>query len=95
MRNTKIIDIVDELKSFNMQVDVYDNWANAAEVKQEYGIELISNLELGRYDAIMLAVDHSEFKEWGEQKIRALGKTKHVLYDIKYVLPLGHSDLRL
>ena len=95
VRNTKIIDIVDELKSFNMQVDVYDNWANAAEVKQEYGIELISNLELGRYDAIMLAVDHSEFKEWGEQKIRALGKTKHVLYDIKYVLPLGHSDLRL
>lgn len=95
VRNTKIIDIVDELKSFNMQVDVFDNWASPEEVKHEYGIDLINNLEPNRYDAIMLAVDHAEFKEWGEDKIRALGKEKHVLYDIKYVLPLGHSDLRL
>ena len=95
VRNTKIVDIVDELKSFNMQVDVFDNWAKPEEVKHEYGIDLINSLESNRYDAIMLAVDHAEFKEWGEQKIRALGKEKHVLYDIKYVLPLGHSDLRL
>lgn len=95
VRNTKVIDMVNELKSYNMYVDVYDGWANLDEVKREYGINLISNLQPDRYDAIVLAVDHAEFKFWGESKIRALGKNKHILYDIKYVLPLGCSDLRL
>ena len=95
VRNTKIIDMVDELKSFNMQVDVHDSWADASEVKHEYGIDLVKNLTPNQYDAIVLAVDHTEFKEWGEDKIRTLGKQNHVLYDVKYVLPLGHSDLRL
>lgn len=95
VRNTKIVDIVKELESFNMNVDVYDHWANPAEVTHEYGIELISELKLGHYDAIVLAVDHSEYKAWGEDKIRALGKQSHVLYDVKYVLPFGQSDIRL
>jgi UDP-N-acetyl-D-glucosamine/UDP-N-acetyl-D-galactosamine dehydrogenase len=95
VRNTKIVDIVAELESFNMSVDVYDHWANSAEVAHEYGIELISELKLGHYDAIVLAVDHSEYKAWGEDKIRALGKQSHVLYDVKYVLPFGQSDIRL
>ncbi|MFP2770657.1 Vi polysaccharide biosynthesis UDP-N-acetylglucosamine C-6 dehydrogenase TviB [Oceanisphaera sp. KMM 10153] len=95
VRNTKIIDMVDELKSFNMQVDVHDSWADASEAKHEYGIDLVRNLIPNQYDAIVLAVDHTEFKEWGEDKIRTLGKKNHVLYDVKYVLPLGHSDLRL
>lgn len=95
VRNTKIIDIVEELQSFNMNVDVYDNWADPEEVKHEYGIELIDDLKVGEYDAIVLAVDHSEFKEWGEEKVRSLGKKEHVLYDVKYVLGLGESDLRL
>jgi UDP-N-acetyl-D-galactosamine dehydrogenase len=95
VRNTKIIDMIDELKSFNMQVDVYDDWADADEVKHEYGVELTATLDKGVYDAIVLAVDHQEFKLWGEEKIRALGKKNHVLYDVKYVLPIGCSDLRL
>jgi UDP-N-acetyl-D-galactosamine dehydrogenase len=95
VRNTKIIDMIDELKSFNMQVDVYDDWADADEVKHEYGVELTATLDNGVYDAIVLAVDHQEFKLWGEEKIRALGKKNHVLYDVKYVLPTGCSDLRL
>lgn len=95
VRNTKIIDMIDELKSFNMQVDVYDDWADADEVKLEYGVELTATLDKGVYDAIVLAVDHQEFKLWGEEKIRALGKKNHVLYDVKYVLPIGCSDLRL
>ena len=78
-----------------MNVDVYDHWANPDEVKHEYGIELIPELKQGHYDAIVLAVDHTEYKAWGEEKIRALGKENHVLYDIKYVLPFGQSDLRL
>ncbi len=95
VRNTKIIDIIEELSSFNMNVDVYDDWADPSEVKHEYGIELISELNDSKYDAIVLAVDHSEFKEWGEKRIRALGKDKHVLYDVKYVLNRHQSDIRL
>ena len=95
VRNTKIIDMVKELQSFNMNVDVYDHWANPEEVRHEYGVELVGELKQGNYDAIVLAVDHSEYKTWGEEKIRALGKTNHVLYDVKYVLPYGQSDLRL
>ncbi|NVK44061.1 MAG: Vi polysaccharide biosynthesis UDP-N-acetylglucosamine C-6 dehydrogenase TviB [Oceanospirillaceae bacterium] len=95
VRNTKIIDMVKELESFNMNVDVYDHWADKSEVKHEYDIELINELKNGYYDAIVLAVDHSDYKEWGEKKIRSLGKENHVLYDVKYVLPFGQSDLRL
>ena len=95
VRNTKIIDMIDELKSFNMQVDVYDNWASHDEVAHVYGIELISDLVEGSYDAIVIAVDHSDYKSWGESRIRKLGKQKHILYDLKYVLPLHHSDMRL
>ena len=91
----QIIDMIDELKSFNMQVDVYDNWASHDEVAHVYGIELISDLVEGSYDAIVIAVDHSDYKSWGESRIRKLGKQKHILYDLKYVLPLHHSDMRL
>ncbi|WP_415886956.1 Vi polysaccharide biosynthesis UDP-N-acetylglucosamine C-6 dehydrogenase TviB [Neptuniibacter sp. QD37_6] len=95
VRNTKIVDIITELQSFNMQVDVSDDWADAVEVEEEYGIKLIEKPEQGAYDAIVLAVDHSEYKEWGEEKLRAYGKEKHVLYDVKYVLDKNSSDIRL
>lgn len=95
VRNTKIIDMIKELESFNTQVDVYDSWANPDEVRREYGLQMQEKLVVGTYDAIVLAVDHSEFKRWGAEKIRALGKKEHVLYDVKHVLPVGASDLRL
>ncbi len=95
VRNTKIIDIVHELESFNMNVDIYDSWADAEEVKHEYGVELISEPVEESYDAIILAVDHSDFKSWGEEKIRRLGKVNHILYDVKHVLDKDESDLRL
>lgn len=95
VRNTKIIDMVKELESFNMNVDVYDDWADAAEVLHEYNLRLIPELVDGVYDAIVLAVDHSEFKAWGGKRIRALGKSQHVLYDVKHVLSKDESDLRL
>lgn len=95
VRNTKIIDIVKELQDFNMSVDVYDNWANADEVKNEYGIELVNELETGKYDGIVLAVDHSELKAMGEEKLRTFGKENHVLYDVKHVLKPSEADIRL
>lgn len=95
VRNTKIIDIVNELKDFNMQVDIYDSWANPDEVMHEYGVELVTELQENTYDAIVLAVDHQEFKEMGPKAIRALGKTNHVLYDVKHVFNLDEADIRL
>ena len=95
VRNTKIIDIVKELKDFNMAVDVYDGWAKPEEVKHEYGVELIKTLEHGKYDGIVLAVDHSELKKMGEKNLRALGKENHVLYDVKHVLKPHEADIRL
>lgn len=95
VRNTKIIDVVKELRDFNINVDVYDSWASPEEVKHEYGLELVSELKQGNYDGIVLAVDHSEFKNMGVEAVRALGKEKHVLYDVKYVFEPGVADVRL
>ncbi|MBT1450694.1 Vi polysaccharide biosynthesis UDP-N-acetylglucosamine C-6 dehydrogenase TviB [Glaciecola sp. XM2] len=95
VRNTKIIDIVNELKDFNMSVDVYDGWADHEEVKAEYGLLLVSNLIEGNYDGVVLAVDHSEFKDMGVAAIRKLGKANHVLYDVKHVFGTHDSDIRL
>ncbi|MCG9723780.1 Vi polysaccharide biosynthesis UDP-N-acetylglucosamine C-6 dehydrogenase TviB [Vibrio brasiliensis] len=95
VRNTKIIDIVKELEDFNMSVDVYDSWASKEEVQHEYGISLISELHQHKYDAVVLAVDHSETKAMGVEAIRMLGKKEHVLYDVKHVFAVGDSDIRL
>lgn len=95
VRNTKIIDIVRELKDFNMSVDVYDSWASKDEVRHEYGLELIDELKEGQYDGIVLAVDHSETKYMGVDALRRLGKEHHILYDVKHVLRVGEADIRL
>jgi len=95
VRNTKIIDMIKELRAFNTNVDVFDSWADAKEVEQEYGIVLTEVLDKDSYDAIVLAVDHSEFNRWGESKIRSFGKAKHILYDVKHVLKICESDIRL
>ena len=95
IRNTKIIDIVHELQEYHIQADVYDPWVDVSEAEHEYGITPISNLENGKYDAVILAVAHQQFKVMGADAIRALGKADHVLYDLKYVLSQAESDLRL
>lgn len=97
LRNTRVIDIVNELQEYNCQVDVYDPWAEVKEAQHEYGITPIAQSALApkTYDAIILAVGHSEFKAMGAHKIRALGKDVHILYDIKYLLDSTESDLRL
>ncbi|MFW2066455.1 Vi polysaccharide biosynthesis UDP-N-acetylglucosamine C-6 dehydrogenase TviB [Acinetobacter johnsonii] len=95
IRNTRIIDIVNELKEYHTQIDVYDPWVDAAEAEHEYGISPVQTLENGKYDAVILAVAHQQFKVMGADAIRALGKADHVLYDLKYVLSQAESDLRL
>jgi UDP-N-acetyl-D-galactosamine dehydrogenase len=95
LRNTRVVDIVAELKDYNCEVDVYDPWVTVEEAEHEYGITPIAKPDNGNYDAIILAVAHHQFKDMGAAAIRALGKPASVLYDLKYVLSTQESDLRL
>lgn len=95
LRNTRVVDIVSELKEYNCNVDVYDPWIKVEESKKEYGITPIAEPNKGDYDAIILAVAHNQFKDMGPIVIRALGKPAAVLYDLKYVLSADESDIRL
>ena len=95
LRNTRVVDIVQELAEYSIDVDVYDPWVDAEEAKHEYGLDLVSSPAAGSYDGIILAVAHEQFVAMGSQAIRALGKAEHVLYDLKYVLSAEESDLRL
>lgn len=95
LRNTKVVDIIAELQDYGVSVDCYDPWINATEAQHEYGITPVSEPDVGAYDGIVLAVAHKEFAAMGAEKIRALGKPAHVLYDLKYVLPASAADLRL
>jgi len=95
IRNTRVIDIIKELRGYNAQVDVYDPWADPEETRHEYGIELIPELQDGQYDAIILAVGHQQFRELGIDRIRALGKAESVVFDVKYLLPKASVDEHL
>ncbi len=95
LRNTRVVDIVAELKDYNCDVDVYDPWVSVEEAQHEYGITPIAKVNTGSYDAIILAVAHHQFKDMGAAAIRALCKPIAVIYDLKYVLSVNESDLRL
>lgn len=95
LRNTKVVDIVSELKEYNINVDIMDPWCSSQEAQHEYGLTLCEKEKQGHYDAIIIAVSHHEFKEMGVEKIRSLGKSEHVLYDLKYVLDKECVDMRL
>jgi UDP-N-acetyl-D-galactosamine dehydrogenase len=95
LRNTRIVDIVRELMDYKVAIDIYDPWADDAEARHEYDLSLTKNPQLGSYDAIVAAVAHDEFRKLGAAGIRAYGKPEHVLYDLKYILQPGESDLRL
>ncbi|HVY66787.1 MAG TPA: Vi polysaccharide biosynthesis UDP-N-acetylglucosamine C-6 dehydrogenase TviB [Gammaproteobacteria bacterium] len=95
VRNTKVADVVQELKSYGCKVDVYDPWASSAEAEHEYGISLIAAPKHGSYDGIVVAVAHKEFVELGPKGIRAFGNPNTVVFDIKHVLPKDASDGRL
>ncbi len=95
IRNTKIVDIATELDNYHVNVDIYDPWAESAEVEHEYGLSLVDKPEVGKYDAVIAAVAHSQFKEMGTEQIRALGKENCVVFDLKYILDKQLVDLRL
>lgn len=95
LRNTRVVDLVKEFRSFKCNVDVYDPWINKIEAQNEYGIYPIDELKDGMYDAIILAVSHNEFKEMDAKQLRRLGKEKHILFDVKYMQNVDEVDGRL
>lgn len=94
-RNTRVVDIVKELNQYNCIIDVFDPWISIEDAQRECDINLIKELQQDTYDSIILAVAHNQFKSMGADPIHALGKTPHVLYDLKYILRADSSDLRL
>jgi UDP-N-acetyl-D-galactosamine dehydrogenase len=92
IRNSRVIDVIDELKSFGCKVDVYDPWADAKEVKHEYGIDLLPSINSKDYDGVVVAVAHNEFKE---MDISSLRNGTGVLFDIKAIVDKKLVDGRL
>jgi len=96
LRNTRVVDLVKEFESFGALVDIYDPWADAAEAKTEYGLDLLPHApKTNTYDAVVIAVAHDEFKARGSAGVRALANGRAVLYDIKGVLSKDEVDGRL
>lgn len=95
LRNTRVVDIVQELKLCNAHVDVYDPWVKADEAEEEFGFRTIENPAQRHYDAIIVAVAHDQFKEMGIDAVRKLAKNTAVVFDIKYVFPADKVDGRL
>jgi UDP-N-acetyl-D-galactosamine dehydrogenase len=95
LRNSKVIDSINKLKDYNINVDVYDPWVSPAAAQHEYGITPVHEPAAGKYDAIVLAVAHRQFREMSAAQLRSFGKEKHVLFDLKYVLPKEDADMRL
>jgi len=95
LRNTRVVDIIDALATYNAQIDVFDPWVDADAARHEYGIDLIGEPTAGQYDAVIVAVGHHQFAALGAEGIREFGKASSVLYDVKYVLPRDAVDGRL
>ena len=95
LRNTRVVDIIDELSACNANVDVYDPWVSAEQAEHEFGLKLTTSLTDNIYDAVIVAVAHEQFAEMGVDTIRSLMRDQGILYDIKYLFPADHVDGRL
>lgn len=95
LRNTRVVDIIAELESYHANVHVYDPWVDKDEASREYQVVPIQTLEQGKYDAIVLAVAHEQFKKMSIESIRDLGTKNCVVYDVKSLFPYTEVDGRL
>ena len=95
LRNTRVVDIIKELETYGVNIHVYDPWVDPEEAVAEYGIKPVATLEDGKFDAIVLAVSHEQFKQMDIKQVRALGKPDSVIYDLKYLFPAELTDERL
>ncbi|MGB0789624.1 MAG: UDP binding domain-containing protein, partial [Marinirhabdus sp.] len=90
IRNSKVIDVYNEFKKYNLNIDVHDPWASPEEVQHEFGIALTRAATLRNdYDAIVLTVSHDKFKGFDLKKY---GNSPSVVFDVKSFFPLGKTD---
>lgn len=95
LRNTRVVDVIAELRDYGVAVDVHDPWVDAGEARRAYGIEVIDRPGEGVYDGIILAVAHQAYRDMESAAIRGFGRAGHVLYDLKYLFEAAACDLRL
>ncbi len=92
LRNTKVIDIIEELRDYELEVEVYDPWVDPEDARLEYGIDIIPFPAERRYDGVVLAVGHQDFIDMPSPQIRGFMKDQAVLFDVKNILPSQDSD---
>ncbi|EOI1004357.1 Vi polysaccharide biosynthesis UDP-N-acetylglucosamine C-6 dehydrogenase TviB, partial [Citrobacter amalonaticus] len=95
LRNTKVVDIFAELKEYNVVVDIYDPWVNDEEAYHEYGINVLNTLPNKKYDGVIFAVAHSQFKDMSKDDVKGLIRDDGVVYDLKYIIDPNIVDIRL
>ena len=94
-RNTKVLNIVDELKDLGANVETYDPWVSKNDISKNYQLTHIDSLTSKKYDALVFAVAHQKFKNMKYEDIKAMCKENHIIYDLKYVFSSDFTDLRL
>lgn len=95
LRNSRVVDVINKLQSFDCNIDVYDPWVDNEMAQREFGIKTIDEPINGKYHAILLTVAHNEFKDLNIDQIRAFGNDNHVIYDLKYIFKVDEVDGRL
>jgi UDP-N-acetyl-D-galactosamine dehydrogenase len=95
IRNSRVVDILKGLKALDICVDIYDPWVEETDIKKMSEINFVTFPEQSTYDAVVIAVAHNEFRSMNANGIKALCKSQRVIYDLKYVLDIEESDLRL
>jgi len=95
IRNSRVPDMVSELKDYNTIVDVYDPWASSKETEAAYGIKLVSEPDKEAYDAIIFAVAHKQIQSDSIAFIQQYAKKNSVIYDLKHIVDASYSDIRL
>jgi UDP-N-acetyl-D-galactosamine dehydrogenase len=92
LRNTRVIDIVNEFEDYGITAEVYDPWVSSQEAKKEYGLSLVSELKKGYYSGIVIAVAHRQFVAMSIEELRALCTSPSVIYDVKSIFPRALVD---
>jgi UDP-N-acetyl-D-galactosamine dehydrogenase len=95
LRNTRVIDVINGLKEYNADIDIYDPWVDNTEAFNEYGISLIDNPQSDTYDAVIITVAHDQFKTMGLDTIKKFAKNKSIIFDVKYIFPKQDNVYRL
>ena len=95
LRNTRVIDIHEELLDYHTSIDIYDPWVDPKDALNNYGVHLAEKLEENKYDAIIVAVGHQQFKAMDISELKKYCKKEHVIFDIKHVYPKESVDGRL